>query len=143
VAGAVVVDASVWVSRLVTDDVFHTASRRWLTQHTQAGGQWVAPALMPAEVVGAISRRTGKHELANRALKHLLELPGLRLVAVDRRLAKAAAQLTASAGLRGANAIYAALAQHLSIPLVTWEDEIGQRAGSFLTIVQPPQAAAS
>ena len=84
-------------SRLVTDDVFHTASRRWLTQHAQAGGQWVAPALMPAEVVGAISRRTGKPELATRALRHLLQLPGLRLVALDRRLGKAAALLAAAA----------------------------------------------
>ena len=139
-AGVVVVDASVWVSRLVTDDVFHTVSRRWLTQHAQDGGQWVAPALMPAEVIGAISRRTGKPELANRALKHLLHLPGLRLVALDRRLGKAAAQLAAAAGLRGADAIYAALAQHLSIPLVTWDEEIGQRAGTLLTVMQPPQA---
>jgi predicted nucleic acid-binding protein len=114
-----------------------TASRRWLTQHAQAGDQWVAPALMPAEVVGAISRRTGKPELATRALKHLLHLPGLRLVALDRRLGKAAAQLAASAGLRGADAVYAALAQHLSIPLVTWDEEIGQKVGDRLTIVQP------
>jgi len=142
VAGVVVVDASVWVSRLVTDDVFHTASRRWLTQHAQDGGQWVAPALMLAEVVGAISRRTGKPELATRALKHLLQLPGLRLVALDRRLGKAAAELAASAGLRGAEAVYAALAQHLSIPLVTWDDEIGQRAGAALTVMQPPGEAA-
>jgi predicted nucleic acid-binding protein len=143
VAGAVVVDASVWVSRLVTDDVFHTASRRWMTHHAQDGGQWVAPALMPAEVVGAISRRTGKPELATRALKHLLQLPGLRLVALDRRLGKAAAQLAASTGLRGADAVYAALAQHLSIPLVTWDDEIGQRAGALLTVMQPPSESAS
>ena len=143
-AGAVVVDASVWVSRLVTDDVFHTASRTWLIHHAQDGGRWVAPALMPAEVVGAISRRTGKPELANRALKHLLlpGLRGLRLVALDRRLGKAAAQLAASAGLRGADAVYAALAQHLSIPLVTWDEETGQRAGALLTVMQPPREAA-
>jgi predicted nucleic acid-binding protein len=142
-AGAVVVDASVWVSRLVTDDVSHTASQRWLTQHAQEGGQWVAPALMPAEVVGTISRRTGKPELATRALKHLLQLPGLRLVALDRRLGKAAALLAASTGLRGADAVYAALAQHLSISLVTWDEEIGQRAGTLLTVMQPPRDATS
>ncbi len=140
-AGAVVVDASVWVSRLVTDDVFHIASRRWLTQHAKDGGQWVAPALMLAEVVGAISRRTSKPELANRALNHLLKLPGLRLVALDRRLGKAAALLAASAALRGADAVYAALAQHLSIPLVTWDEEIGQRASDVVTVMQPPREA--
>ena len=140
-AGAVVVDASVWVSRLVPDDLFHTASRRWLTQHNLDGGQLVAPALMPAEVVGAISRRTGNPALATRALNHLLQLPGLRLVALDRRLGKAAAQLAAEVGLRGADAVYAALAQHLSIPLVTWDEEIGQRAGDRVTIIRPPREA--
>jgi predicted nucleic acid-binding protein len=59
VAGVVVVDASVWVSRLVTDEVFHTTSRRWLSQHAYESRQWVAPALMSAEMVGAIARRTG------------------------------------------------------------------------------------
>jgi hypothetical protein len=79
--------------------------------------------------------------LATRALKLLLHLPGLRLVALDRRLGKANAQLAASAGLRGADAVYAALAQHLSIPLVTWDDEIGQSAGDLVTVMQPPREA--
>jgi predicted nucleic acid-binding protein len=138
--GVVVVDASVWVSRLVAADVFHAASRSWFTQHALDGGQYAAPSLMLAEVVGAISRRTGQPELANRALQHLLHLPGLRLVGLDRRLGKAAAQLAGSAGLRGADAVYAALAQHLEIPLVTWDQEIGRRLGAGLTVLTPPQA---
>jgi len=139
-AGVVVVDASVWVSWLVAADVFHTASRGWFIQHALDGGQYAAPSLMLAEVVGAISRRTGQPELAARALQHLLHLPGLRLVGLDRRLGKAAAQLAGSAGLRGADAVYAALAQHLAIPLVTWDQEIGQRLGATLTVLTPPQA---
>jgi predicted nucleic acid-binding protein len=134
---AVVVDASVWVSRLVPTDVFSAASRRWLTQQAADGTQWLAPTLMLAEVVGAISRRTGQPALASRALKHLLRLPGLRLVAVDQRLGRAAAELAASARLRGADAIYAALAQHLAVPLVTWDEEIRQRVGSVVTVIQP------
>jgi predicted nucleic acid-binding protein len=72
-----------------------------------------------------------------RVLKHLLHLPGLRLVALDRRLGRAAALLAASTSLRGADAVYAALAQHLSIPLVTWDEETGQRAAALLTVMQP------
>jgi len=142
VAGVVVVDASVWVSRLVAADAFHAASRRWFTQHALHGGQYVAPSLMLAEVVGAISRRTGQPALANQALQHLLHVPGLRLIGLDRRLGKAAAQLAGSAGLRGADAVYAALAQHLAIPLVTWDQAIGQRLGAGLTVVTPPQPPA-
>jgi len=79
VVGVVVVDTSVWVSRLVAADVFHIASRRWFTQHALDGGHYAAPALMLAEVVGAISRRTGQPALANLALQHLPHVPGLRL----------------------------------------------------------------
>lgn len=137
-AGLVVVDASIWVSWLVTDDVFHAASRRWFAQHAAADGQWVAPVLMLAEVVGAISRRTSKPDLASRTLADLLRFPGLRLVALDRRLGREAAELAASAGLRGADAVYAALARHLSIPLITWDVELRQRAGDTLEVIQPP-----
>jgi predicted nucleic acid-binding protein len=137
-AGPVVVDASVWVSRLVTDDVFHGPSRHWFAQHAAAGGQCVTPVLMLAEVVGAISRRTSKPDLASRTLTSLLRLPGLRLVAVDRRLGREAAELAASAGLRGADAVYAALARHLSIPLMTWDVKLRQLVGDSLEVVQPP-----
>jgi predicted nucleic acid-binding protein len=139
VAGVVVVDANVWVSRLIAEDVFHVASRRWLEQHALDGGQYAAPSLMLAEVVGAISRRTGRSDLAERALHYLLHLPRLRLVSLDRRLGKAAAQLAGSAGLRGADAVYAALAVHLNIPLITWDQAVGQRLGPRLTVLQPPQ----
>jgi predicted nucleic acid-binding protein len=134
---AVVVDASVWVSRLAPGDVFHAASRQWFSQQAAEGGQWIAPALMPAEVVGAIARRTGQSELASRALTQLLQLPGLRIVSVDKRLGRAAARLAALARLRGADAVYAALAQHLAIPLVTWDEEIRQRMGGEISVIQP------
>jgi hypothetical protein len=35
-----------------------------------------------------------------------------------------------------------ALAQHLAIPLVTWDQEIGQRLGAGLTVLTPPQRPA-
>src|SRR5258708_679450 len=139
-AGPMVVDASVWVSRLVADDVFHAASRRWFVQHAAAGGQWVAPGLVLAEGVGAIFRGTSKPDLASRTLTNLLHLPGLRLVGLDRRLGREAAELAASAGLRGADAVYAALARHLAIPLITWDVELRQRVGNTLEVIQPGQS---
>ena len=59
-----VVDASVWVSRLVPQDIHHAASQRWLEEQA-AGGDLVA---------GAISRRTGRGELAHQAVQVLLRL---------------------------------------------------------------------
>ena len=118
-----VVDASVWVSLLVPQDMNHAASRRWLHQYTTDGGVLVEPILLMAEVTGAIARRTGRPELGRRALADILAFPALRLVSVDRRLGGTAAQLAADYRLRGADAVYVALAQQLAIPLVTWDVE--------------------
>lgn len=123
-----VIDASVWVSRLVPQDAFHSSSRRWLSAHAAAGGLLVSPVLLPVEVAGAVSRRTGNVRLARRVLNGLLRVPALRLVPIDHNLARSAAEIAADLGLHGADAVYVALARHLNLPLVTWDDEQRQRA---------------
>lgn len=132
-----VVDASIWVSRLVTADVHHASSRRWLEQYTASGGVLIAPVLLLAEVAGAIARRTGRPQVAHQAVRHLLRLPRFRLVAVDGRLAQAAAQLAADLGLRGADAVYVATAQQLNVPLVTWDNEQQTRTGTVILARAP------
>jgi len=136
----VVVDASVWVSRLVPQDVHHVASRHWLEQYVAEGGLLVAPALLLAEVAGAISRRTGEPRLAHRAVDHLLRVPALRIVPVEHRLGEAAGRLAADLGLRGADALYVATAYQLQIPLVTWDREQQEKAGTVIAVRTPETA---
>ena len=132
-----VVDASVWVSRLVSADVHHPVSQTWLEAFVGGGGQCVAPVLLLAEVAGAIPRRTAEARLGQAALKMLLRLPALRIVNVERRLGMSAAQLAADLGLRGADAVYVALAQQLKVPLVTWDQEQLDRTSGIITAHQP------
>lgn len=132
-----VVDASVWVSRLVTWDVNHTASRQWLEMHDASGGRLVAPVILLAEVSGAVSRRTNDARLGHQATATLLRLRALRLVAVDRRLGEAAARVGADLGLRGADAVYVALAQQLKLPLVTWDKEQQEKARRVVVADSP------
>ncbi len=133
----VVVDASLWVSSLLPGDAFHHASWEWLQQKTAEGEPLIAPAIMLAEVGGAISRRTSRPDLGRKAVVSLLRLRGLRLVAVDRQLGMEAARIAAQAGLRGADAVYAALARRLSVSLTTWDDELQQRAGHWVVVQRP------
>lgn len=132
-----VVDASVWVSRLVAGDVNHAASRQWLEAYEAQGGRLVAPVILLAEVAGAISRRTNNPRLGHEAAQALQRIRALRLVAVDRRLGETAARLGADLGLRGADAVYVGLAQHLKMPLVTLDKEQQERAGR-LVVTQVP-----
>lgn len=134
---AAVVDASVWVSRFVHQDQYHHASYRWLEHHLKEGGIVVGPAILLSEVTGPIARQTGEPALAHGVHSALLRLPGLRLVTIDRRLGESAATLAADLLLRGADAVYVALARSLSLPLVTWDEQ--QRArGSAVAIVSVP-----
>ena len=132
-----VVDASVWVSRLVASDVNHSSSRRWLERYEAKGGRLVAPVILLAEISGAISRRTNSAWLGRQSLESLLRIRALRLVTVDRRLGEAAARLGADLGLRGADALYVAVAHRLRIPLVTWDREQQEKASTVITVELP------
>lgn len=132
-----VVDASVWVSRLVPQDVYHIASDHWLRWYLSSGGLIAAPMILLAEVAGPVSRRTGDPTLGQRAIRHLVRLAALRLIPIDRQLGRQTAQLAAELRLRGADATYIALADHLKIPLVTWDHEQRERAPELVTVYTP------
>jgi predicted nucleic acid-binding protein len=105
-----VVDASVWVSTLVSEDVHHERSRRWVKDRLTAGTTLIMPVLALVEVVGAVVRRTGREDLGRQVIEDMTRASDLRLIPVGMDLARAAATLAASYRLRGADAIYAALA---------------------------------
>jgi predicted nucleic acid-binding protein len=133
----IVVDASVWVSRLVPADVHHGASRLWLEHAVHRCELLISPAILLAEIAGAVSRRTGEAGLAELAVRNVLRVPGVRLVSIDRRLGRQAARLAASLRLRGADAVYAATASLIGIPLVTWDSEQHSRAGALVSVRTP------
>ncbi len=114
----IVVDASVWVARLVSEDVFYEPVKKWMSERLEAEDQFLAPSLLLAEVGGAISRRTSS-SLGLKAVEQLQNLPGLQLIEMEHSLIQEAAQLAAELGLRGADSVYVAVAARLDIPLVT------------------------
>jgi len=133
----VVVDASVWVSRLVESDAHHTRCKAWMENQATEGGLLIAPLLMLAEVAGAISRGTNRPGLAHHAVKVLQALPNLRLVSMDPTLAGLAAGLAGDHALRGGDAVYVATASQLGVPLVTLDGEQLQRAKTIVSISSP------
>jgi predicted nucleic acid-binding protein len=130
----VVVDASVWVSRLVQIDVFHLSVKVWMQTQREQGITFLSPALLLPEVAGAISRRTGDKQLAMRSLDRLQNLPGLRLVELGQPIIEVASRIAAELGLRGADSIYVAVATQLNLPLVTLDADQRERAASIISI---------
>ncbi|MGH2355344.1 MAG: type II toxin-antitoxin system VapC family toxin [Chloroflexota bacterium] len=132
-----VVDASVWVSRYVTADVNHAASHAWLYQHLSTGSVIIAPALLLVEVSGAIARRTGDIQRTRQITLRLRQLPGVRWVSITTQVRDHAADLASRLRLRGADAIYVALADRLKIPLITWDSEQLTRATPLIIARTP------
>jgi predicted nucleic acid-binding protein len=134
---AVVVDASVWVSRLVASDVNHMASRVWLENFAVGENQFVAPTLALAEISSSVARRAEDAKSGHEAVKLVLRLPSLRLINLDRPLSELAAQLAADYMLRGADSIYVAVAKQLNIPLLTLDEEQFKRASKIIQTIKP------
>jgi len=132
----VVVDASIWVSRLVPQDEHHERCQKWLLAQRAAGVTLVSPSLLLPEVAGAISRRTGDAALADRAVQNLQALPSLRLIEMNQSVIQTAAQLASRCGMRGADSVYAAVAHQLNIPLATLDIDQRTKASKVLKIEQ-------
>ncbi|MBI2940706.1 MAG: hypothetical protein HYY04_09750 [Chloroflexi bacterium] len=64
-------------------------------------------------------------------------LPGVRWVALTGDVCDHAAGLAATLRLRGADAIYVALADRLKLPLVTWDQEQLTRARPLVATRTP------
>jgi predicted nucleic acid-binding protein len=133
----VVVDASVWVSALITDDTHHRASIDWLKEQLRNGEALVVPTLALPEIGCAIARRTGIPHLGQQAVAQVERTPRLRMVPLDRSLAATAARIGADQRLRGADAVYATVAFTLQLTLYTWDDEIQRRASSVVDVRSP------
>lgn len=129
-----VVDANVWVSMFLEDE-----PRSQESYHFIRGVSFVfVPELVLPEVAGAI----GRQRLPTRgleAMSTLLSFADVAFFPVDRALAHASALLAATLGLRGADAVYVALAEARQVPLVTWDSDLLKRAAPAVTVLTPAQ----
>jgi predicted nucleic acid-binding protein len=129
----IVVDANVFVSLLVPADAHHERCVGWLRAQLAAGESLVAPVLLLPEVGGAISRRASAVS-GREALAALRRIRTLRLVPIDAKLADLSATLAVAHGLRGADAVYAAVADALHVSLVTLDADFQRIAGRVKVI---------
>ena len=132
-----VVDASVLIAVFLMQDVHHRASRAWFDRLITAGEELSAPILLLTEIAGAITRRTGDPTLGRSAVTWIMQLPEIHLFAVDDQLWQQATELAAALGLRGADAVYVALADRLQLPLVTWDREQRLRGSQRIRALEP------
>lgn len=66
-------------------------------------------------------------------------MAGLRLVPFDTPLAEHAARIAIEHRLRGADAVYTAVAQLFGATLITWDGEMLERGGKIVPTMTPAQ----
>lgn len=132
-----VIDASMWVSASITTDVHYQVSRAWLGTQARQGAVFTQPWLFHIEVSASINRRTGNPTLARRAVAVLDRVRLIEWIVVDQQLASLATRLAIDLRLRGADAVYVAVAQLHNLPLVTWDAEQLNRAAAAIAVYSP------
>jgi predicted nucleic acid-binding protein len=131
------IDASVFVAAARSVELYHIPSRNFL-QKIQFS-QVYCPTLALAECAAAIARPTGDSSLAEELVAIVEDFPGINLVSLDLQLAHRAAQIAVSYRLRGADAVYVAVAEAFNATLFSWDLEMLRRCPATVDILTPTQ----
>ena len=130
-------DANVFIGALTPTGIHFADSLTLLTRIRTEKLNIVCPTLVLPECAGAIIRPTGRRTLAQQALIFMQTLPGIRFVDLTADRARRAADIAISCRLRGADAVYAAVAQEYGTTLITWDQELLTRGAAIVTVLTP------
>ncbi|MFQ6101884.1 MAG: PIN domain-containing protein [Anaerolineae bacterium] len=131
------VDTSVHVSALNPAEAGSADSQAFLAQIQRQRVPLFSPTLLLVEVAAAVARALGDAGRAVELMETLRDWSNQVLVPLDEALADQAARLAAAARLRGADAVYAAVAQQYSTTLVTLDRQQLERLSPVVKTARP------
>ena len=131
------IDANVFVSALIPSDSNFNASVDFVNRVRSLRSDVYCPTLVLPECAGAVIRPTGDLPLARRVVASLQTLPGLQLVSLTEARAVEAMEIALRLRLRGADAVYVALAQEFGTLLITWDREMLTRGAQAVSVMTP------
>lgn len=134
-----IVDASVWVASVLNEDAHHEVSLAFMHRFVKERQIATVPLLVWAEIAGAVARRTGDTERGLKAAGLITAQVWVRGVPLDDTLASESMRLAAKLRLRGADAVYVALAATYREPLITLDSEMLERARGVADVFTPEQ----
>lgn len=136
------IDASVFLNAFNPYESGHQESSRILSLLQDAATPIIVPTLLLPEVAAGVARGSRNTELATKFTAALSRLPHMVFVPIDQSLAHRAAEIAARFRLRGADAIYAAVALRFGSVLVTLDRQQRERVAEAVTTRWPAEAIA-
>ena len=131
------IDASVHVSALNPAEKGCAESRAFLALVQRQRIPLFCPTLLVVEVAAAVARALGETERATALVEVILGWPSQTLVLLDETMAERAAALAAAVQLRGADAVYGAVAEQYGTTLVTLDRQQLERLSPVVKTARP------
>jgi predicted nucleic acid-binding protein len=125
-----VVDANVWVAAADLSDPFSKVSRSFFASAALKANTIYLPSIAEIEVACALARRKKEPEFGASWARKAMTWVHVVIIAVDSKLIDEAVRFGTRSFIRGADALYAATAVLYSADLISWDNELVQRAGA-------------
>ena len=137
------VDASVFVNAFNPHEDGHAESLAVLAAIQEDGDPIIVPTLLLPEIGSAVARASDDGEGALEYANATGALPHLTLVSLTWAVARQAAELAATHRLRGADAVYLAVARRYGTTVVSRDEALRSRGSAVVTCQTPEEALSS
>jgi predicted nucleic acid-binding protein len=134
------IDTSVHINALNSTEKGSLESQAFLEQASRRPWPIFSPTLLLVEVAATVARVLDDAERGMMLAQAVRNLPAQIWVPLDESLADEAARLGAECRLRGADAVYAAVARRYATTLVTCERRQLERLRPALPAITPAEA---
>lgn len=131
------IDASVFVAFLDNEDCEQLNASKCI-EFCQKGNQKIfISSVFVSEVISALGRKTQNMNIALKAYDLIEAMKNIKFVTLDEEFSKKTNSLVARLFLRGADAIYAAIAQNSKSVLITLDKEMQKRSKTYIEVYSP------
>lgn len=138
----IVIDTSAWIAGLVRGDAHHADTVPFLRLMESQSTQFAVPAHFLAEIAGVLARTGEVDAIVGVEIRSIETSGRFHITPVTVGLGLLAAEIARVARIRGADAVFVALARGLDLPLITWDRQQQERGGAFCRTMTPVEAMA-
>lgn len=136
------IDASVVARDFDPADPDYAACHELIARLDQQAIPVIVPRLLLAEIAGLARRLTRDPIRARLVVDAWRTFTHVQIVALDDALIDAAAEIAADYALRGADAVYVAVARQYNCTLISLDREQRERSAAIVTTRMPAEALA-
>jgi predicted nucleic acid-binding protein len=136
----IVLDTSVWLGAILPEDVHFAETQLWIHHIQLTRTRFAVPAHFPAEVSGVLARIGIDDRFVEEVIKQIDSIERFEIYPISAGHGLLAAEIAWKARVRGADAIYIALAHQLDVPLVSWDRQQRERGQMFCRTMTPVEA---